>query len=148
MEHYVYIKSDESDLYFPENKVYKFKVHLSTPLYFPGVWKVGLVEFEAGRGKSRLPTKGDGAVYVFTNICKSSILDGAEKPVLRRLPMNEKNGWSYIFDSPIYLPISKKELIEFEVYIKTDDDSFATYLNSPAYLTLHFKRYPFYSDTF
>lgn len=90
--------------------------------------------------------KDDDAIYVFTNICKDSILMVQKKTLLRRLQMNDKNGWSYIFDNPIYIPVRRKELIEFEVYIKAVDDLFATFLESPSYLTLHFKRYPFFTD--
>ncbi|MCG8113111.1 MAG: hypothetical protein N0E59_20360 [Candidatus Thiodiazotropha taylori] len=104
------------------------------------------MEFEARRGKSRILKKDDEAVYVFANICKDSILDGTEKPLLRRLQMNEKNGWSYIFDKPIYLPVKRKEIIELEIYIKAVDGAFATFLESPAYMTLHFKHYPFFMD--
>ena len=41
----MYIKSNESDNYFSDNKASKFKLHLKTPLSFHGFWKVGLVEF-------------------------------------------------------------------------------------------------------
>ena len=58
--------------------------------------------------------------------------------------MNRKNGWHSMFDSPIYLPMKRTELIEFELYIKTDDDKFTIFLQSPIHLTLHFKRYPFF----
>lgn len=91
-------------------------------------------------------SKGGNAIYIFTNICKDSIVNGVEKPILSRLEMNDRKGWSYAFDSPIYVPMKRTELIEFEMYIKTDDGSFATFLESPVYLTLHFKRYPFYVD--
>lgn len=146
MDRYLYVKSDESDHYFTQNQVYHFKVHLKVPMYLSGFWKVGLVEFQGQRSSKARKSKTDEAIYIFTNICKDSILDGVEKPILRRLEMNDRNGWNYIFDSPIYLPVKRTELIEFEVYIKAEDGSFATFLDSPVHLTLHFKRYPFFAD--
>ena len=47
--------------------------------------------------------KKQEGVSIFSNFCKDSIVNGAEKPILRRLEMNERNGWHYIFDSPIYI---------------------------------------------
>lgn len=46
MDRFVYVKSDESNNYFPENEVYRFKVHLKVPLSFSGFWKVGLMELQ------------------------------------------------------------------------------------------------------
>lgn len=44
MDQYLYIDSNDSDHYFSDNTVYKFTVHLKTPLPFHGLWKVGLAE--------------------------------------------------------------------------------------------------------
>lgn len=87
MDRYVCIRSEESNYYFSDNYVYKFKVHSATPLYLPDVWNAGLVEFKARRGKTRISKKDDGAIYVFANICKDSILDGVEKPLFQRLQL-------------------------------------------------------------
>lgn len=35
---------------------------------------------------------------------------------------------------------------ELEFAIKTADGEFASFINSPVYITLHFKRYPFYPN--
>lgn len=149
MDRYVYVKSDESNNYFPENEVYRFKVHLKVPLSFSGFWKVGLMELQVkktSKSRPRGKSKSDNAIYIFTNFCKDSILKGVETPILRRLEMNTRDGWSYSFDTPIYVPMKRTELLEFEVYIKAEDGSFASFLESPLYLTLHFKQYPFYMD--
>ena len=74
------------------------------PLQFSGIWTVGLVEFHADKNKNRI-AKGDEGISIFSNICKGSIVNGVEKPILRRLEMNRKNGWHYMFDSPIYLGV-------------------------------------------
>ena len=145
MDRYVYIKSDESDRYFSENQVYKFKVHLKVPLVFSGFWKVGLIEFHAKMTKSRI-TNQSSAIYICSNICKCSIVDGVEKPLLRRLEPNDITSCNYIFETPLYLSLNKKELIEFEIYILTEYESHASFIDSPLFLTLHFKQYPFHMD--
>lgn len=146
MDRYVYIKSDESNNYFLDNKVFRFKVHLKTPLSFHGFWKVGLVELHANVKKTIAKPKDIQAIYLFTNICKESIVNGEEQPLLRRLEKNSKNGWSYIFDTVLYLPVKRKELLEFEVHIKCEDGTVPSFLDSPLHMTLHFKQYPFYGD--
>jgi hypothetical protein len=118
MDRYVYLSSDESNAYFADNRVYKFKVHL----------------------------KGDEALYVFTNICKESVLQGVEQPLLRRLQSNTNTGWSYVIESVIYLPLKVRDLTELEVYIKTSDGAVPSFLASPLHMTLQFKHYPFLFD--
>ena len=147
MDRYLYIKSNASEQYFSNNQVYQFKVHLHVPLSLQGMWKVGLVEFHAEiNTKVRTTKKVNQTLYVYSDLCKSSILEGSEQPLLRRLESNTRTGWSYSLDNVFYLPIKKKELIEFEIIIKTEDGELASLLKSPVCLTLHLKPYPFYSD--
>lgn len=148
MDRYVYVKSDESNNYFSDNQPFKFRIHLKTQLQFKGFWKVGLAEFHAniqnntGLSLSHRST----ALYLFTNICKESIVNGEQLPLLRLLQKNTDNGWSYSFNNIFYLPVKRKEVLEFEVFIKCEDGSFASFLDSPLYMTFHFKQYPFYTD--
>lgn len=143
MDRYIYVQSDESDGYFSDNRTYKFKVHLNTPLTLHGFWKVALLEFQA---REKVKTKAAESLYVYTDICKESIVHGEEKALLRRMEKNKKSEWDYIFDTPFYLPVKKKDLREFELYIKTADGTFPSYLTKPLNLTLHLKQYPFFSE--
>ena len=143
MERYIYVKSNESDKYFSDNKVCRFKVHLSLPLTLDGKWKVALTEFYASN-QVRSRKKETGALYIFTDLCKESIVHGVEQPLLRRLNMNATDAWDYSMDSPYYLPVKKREVREFEIYIKSEDDNFASNLQDPLNLTLHLKQYPFF----
>lgn len=140
-ERYVYVRSDESDAYFSDNRVYRFKVHLSLPLSLNGRWKVALTEFYAF-DKSK--TKPKTALYIYTDLCKESIVHGVEQPLLRRLEKNTADGWDYAIDAPYYLPVKKGEVREFEIYIKAGDGTFVSDLKQPLHLTLHMKQYPFF----
>lgn len=147
MDRYLYVSSDDSVQYFPDNLVYKFKVHLHLPLTLRGLWKCGLVEFHAEvQTPAKSSQKRDQAVYVFSDLCQGSILGGSEQTLLRRLESNTKTGWHYVFENAFYLPIKRKDLVEFEVVIKAEDGSFPSFLKSPLYMTLHLKPYPFYVD--
>ena len=127
-EHYIYIQNDESNDYFSDNHVYKFKVHLNTPLTLHGVWKVALVQFTV---LEKTKSKANEALYIYSNICDQSIVHGREKSLLRRLEKNKKSEWSYILNVSFYLPVRKTEFREFEIIIKLGDDSYATYLKPP-----------------
>ena len=142
MERYLYIRSDESNAYFSDNEAYRFKVHLSLPLSLNGNWKVALTEFRAvDQSKSR--SKPADALYIYSDICKERIVHGIEQPLLRRLNMNKNKRWDYMLETPYYLPVKRKELREFEIYIKSGDGTFASDLKQPLQLTLHLKQYPF-----
>lgn len=142
MERYLYIRSDESNDYFSDNKAYRFKVHLSLPLSLTGNWKVALTEFNAiDDSKSR--AKAADALYIYSDLCKESIVHGIEQPLLRRLDRNKSKRWDYMLDNPYYLPVKRKELREFQIYIKSEDGTFPTELKEPLQLTLHLKQYPF-----
>jgi hypothetical protein len=144
MDRYIYIRSEDSDTFFSDNQTHKFKVHLKTPLHLPGKWKVGLVHFYAlSKGGKVKP--GDG-LYVYSDICKESIVFGEERPLLRRMEQSNRNEWSYDIDNPYYLPLRMKYVTEFEVYIRHESDKAASDLLSPVYLTLHLKPYPFLQE--
>lgn len=140
-DRYIHIKSDDSDSYFEDNEPYRFSVHLKLPLYLGGTWKVALVHFHASE---KVKSKASDGLYVYSDICKESIVFGEERPLLRRLEKNKKNEWDYILDNPFYLPVKEKELREFEIYIKGEDDTDASNLSRPVRLTLHLKQYPFF----
>ncbi len=59
---------------------------------------------------------------------------------------NKKSEWDYTIQTPFYLPVKKKELREFEIWIKLENGEYPTYLHNPLNLTLHLKQYPFFSE--
>lgn len=143
MDRYLYLRSNESDLYFDDNTAARFRVQLKFPLYLPGLWKVALVEFHA-TDKARAGKRADNGIYVYADICKDSIVNGEERPLLRRLEKSSTGKWDYLLNPPFYVPVSKTELREVEVYIKGDRDEDSTHLVEPVHLTLHLKQYPFW----
>lgn len=144
MDRYLYVQSDESDAYFDDNTSTRFRVQLKFPLYLPGVWKVALVEFHASE-KSKSTKKAEEGLYIYADLCKDSIVYGEERPLLRRFEKSDKSKWNYILDTPYYVPVTRTELREFEVYIKGERDEEVTHLVKPVHLTLHFKHYPFWA---
>ena len=142
MDRYIYVRSDESNSFFEDNTTTRFRIQLDFPLYLPGVWKVALVEFHATE-KANSNKEEDEGLYIYADICKDTIVDGEERPLLRRLEKTSKGKWDYVLDSPFYVPMTRNELREFEVYIKGEKDEQVTHLVKPVRLTLHLKPYPF-----
>ena len=87
--------------------------------YFYGKWKVALTEFHA---TEIVKSSNIGRIYVYTDLCKESIVFGEERLLLRRLEKNRKAKWDFMFDTPFYIPVKKQELREFEIYIMRDRD--------------------------
>jgi hypothetical protein len=108
----------------------------------PGTWKVALVEFHATE-KPKGNIKADDGIYIYSDLCKESIVRGEERPLLRRLEKTSKGRWDYIFDTPFYVKVSKSEVRQFDIYIKSEKDDDASDLLKPVQLTLHVKPYPF-----
>ena len=54
---------------------------------------------------------------------------------------NMRNGWHYTFNVPFYVPLKKTVFQALELVIKTDEGDIASFLETPSYLTLHFKRF-------
>ena len=135
----VYIRSNESNHLFPENKPWHFKIHLKSPLVLKENGSVSLLEFQATASKSRNLYSTNQTLFVFSNICSESIIDGEKKPLLRRVSMIKMRKWESIFNSPIYLSTNVNELFEFEIYIKDLQGHDASFLQDPVQLTLHIK---------
>ena len=84
MDKYLYMQIDESNTFFVDNTTTRFRVQLIFPLSLPGIWKVALTEFHAAE-KSKTTPKSDECLYIYSDICKESIVYGEERPLLRRL---------------------------------------------------------------
>ena len=105
MEFCIYVRSDETDHYFLDKKVYHFKVRLNGPINLEGLWKVGLTEFY-DTYDSRIRKETSQLLYIFPDLCKESIIHGSKRSLLRRVYKNETNAWKYVFNLPFYLPLN------------------------------------------
>lgn len=98
-----------------------------------GSWRIALTEFYAKENAppSRLrswPVKLTDVVYNYTDLCKESIVHGEEQQMLPRLDRNTADGWDYMLDTFYYLPVVRKEVREFTIYVKRRDGSYESAL--------------------
>ena len=138
MSLYVILSSDKSLNYFPQNTPYKFRSQLSTPLNLNGMWKVALMEANISSSISSME-----ALYVHSNICDDSIVNGYKKPLLRRLMMTDPGNWSTLLEAPHYMSVKVTEIYDIDIYITNDQDHLSSFLDQPSTVTLHFKAFPF-----
>lgn len=141
MSLYVIVHSDESKKYFPGNKTCSFWTHFQSPLYLEGSWKVALVDINL----TTTTPKTKQNLYMYSDICGESFLDGEKENLLRVLRAQKVGNWSQSFDRAFYVPVTKSDIRDLEIVIKTGKGNTASFLTDRATITLHFKRYPFLS---
>jgi len=139
MSIYITMSSDKSLEYFPHNKAYKFKSHLSAPLLLEGTWRIALVEADIACTLSKT-----SAIYLYSDICGESIVDGEQRPLLRRLPATSVGNWLTVVETPFYVPIKNNNIYDIDVNITTDQGDIASFLDQPSTITLHLKSFPFF----
>lgn len=140
MSIYALVSSDSSLQYFPQNKVYHFKCHLNTSLNLEGLWKVALLEANISTSKSPKTFK---PLYVYSNICEESIVDGDKQPILRKLPGDSHGTRNSFFEMGRYMPVKINNIEDIDIYITTREGVLASLLDQPTTITLYFKAFPF-----
>ena len=136
----VHVSSDASLSYFPQNKAYHFKCRLNTPLNLEGIWRVALLEANISTTKS---VKTFKPLYVYSNICGESIVDGDKQPILRKLTCNSPGNWDTVFEMGHYTPVKVNNIDDIDIYITTREGILASFIDQPSSITLHFKAFPF-----
>lgn len=139
MSIYVILSSDKSKDYFPNNKPYQFKSRLNAPLLLEGMWKVALVEADISCSMSK-----EESICLFSNICSESIIEGEKHPLLRKLSCTQPGDWTSILENPHYMLVNGKELYDISIYITDRHGQYASFLDQPSTITLHFKSFPFF----
>ena len=82
-------------------------------------------------------------IYLHSDICDDSNVNGNRKPLLRRLMTVEPGNWSAILETPHYVPVKLSEIDNIEIYITDEHGGLVSFLDYPSTVTLHFKAFPF-----
>ena len=97
-----------------------------------GKWKVALTEIDIKENLQKL------SLYVKSDLCQSTIVDGNLSDVLRKVNTDVRRQFTNSFDWLYYLPVIKNEIREIEISIKDANGNFAAFLSKPISVTLHF----------
>ena len=99
-EHVLFICSDQSLTFYPENKPFHFKVNMSESIYLAEgeTWEMGVVDFYT----PAVPKKnGTRELYIFSDLCIGvNVFHNQYSELLRRI-FPTSNSWNYIFFTPL-----------------------------------------------
>lgn len=132
MSRYMIVQSDQNQDYFPDNTPYNFKIKLPEPVMLQGDWTVALTEITMREDRGN---KDTCILYIYTNICSESFINGVNVPLLRRVVSINKG--NFTFAPCYYIPVIKSELSEIEFTLENEQGHLAKHLKNPVSLTLH-----------
>lgn len=138
-EHYLFISSQDSLAFFPNNKTHRFTIKLPGILKLSGTWKCALVEmtyfpqFSGERPKQ---------IYLCSDLVHESYGSDSMLPVLRRIPvptaLNSKA--TLTFPQNYYFPVSREEVQYVHIYLKDQKLQNPSFVAEPFTCTLHLVR--------
>jgi hypothetical protein len=129
MEFYITLHSDDSLLFYPDNKANHFRVELDAPIHLDNRWMVGLCDIHMESTKEM-------DFYICSTICQESYVGSGKMALLRRIYSQSKEA---IFSNVYYIPIRLEELKTVDIYIKDNQNKCTSFVKGRVVLTLHFK---------
>ena len=136
MEHntsrYIFLSSDHSTEYFPQNCVTDFKIKLKTALTLDEHWYVALCDVRFGIKSADT----SNSLTIFCDLCKHSFINEYSEPILRRIGRKE----SRQFSDKQYFPVVQRYIERIHIYILNEKGQTPLVSNRPLELTLHLKR--------
>ena len=131
MNHYLFLSSNDSNLYFPNNEPTNFTIELNENIYLPGLWKISLAEIFF---KDEITEQ----LLICCDLCGDSIVRDQKHAVLRLIP--EQSPKNLCFKEPIELDISRDFIKRIRVYIRTMSFEKPTFLTNTLTCTIKLKR--------
>ena len=110
MDHVILIQSDQSNLFFSNNKPYHFKIRLDEPLLLEEEWRISLLDF-CSLEKVTVKKSNRHELYIFCDVCSGDNIFNNQFSLLRRIFPTKPNNWNYIFSPPIYIPIKRMKFL-------------------------------------
>ena len=145
LNHFLYLSSDDSKTYYPNNTPSNFYIKILNPMVFRSMRVCGLVSFQYidSFSPSSLPTQSSHMnMYICSNMCQHSFVNDSTLPVLTRIKIDISNDSKVkevpIFN-PLYVSIVEYFTNDIHIYIKDDDGKDISFLGGPSKFTLHLK---------
>ncbi len=137
-DHIIFICSDQSITYYPENKPFHFKVNLTDSIYLEGEkWEMAMMDFYT---PALMNKKGQRELYIFCDLCMGVNVFHHQFSLLRRIFPTTSNNWNNIFSNPLYLPVKKSDIQDIEINILSESGEEASFLNQRLSFTLHIRK--------
>jgi hypothetical protein len=133
---YIYLSSDDSITFFPNNKPHDFTIDLGRNINLEGKWVCGLKEINCYVKKET--TK---ILYVLCNSCVQSYAKNTYMPILRTVAIDVEEGmFIEEFSDTFYKKLSTNNISTVTISIRGSDGKNATFSSEPFKCILHFKR--------
>ena len=128
----LYLSSQDSSTYYPNNNSADFRSYLSEPLQLTGQYVVSLIElYMPGLEVNEFPV-----LFVYCSLCEELLVGGVKKPVLRMCDILDDNEIQR-FPQLVHIPIREQTVNEIRVYINWPDGSTPSFKdNAATYCTL------------
>jgi hypothetical protein len=80
----------------------------------------------------------DGEIFVYCSVCDDSIVRAVQKPLLRRIVLEEAK--NVVFLRSYMIPLRTNDFRDIHVYIKDERDANVSFLTGETTVTLVFRR--------
>ena len=128
---YLFLSSDDSKNYHPDNVAHSFTVELPERVNLDGNWMIALCDIYT----EDLITE---TLYLYSDICDYSYIKNSLEPVLRMIFPSNNHG--QYFSEKYYIPIRAKTLGRIKVYIRDRSMNVPDSFSKRIALTFHLKR--------
>lgn len=143
-QHYLYLSSNDSSSYFPNNSPNDFYVKMLNSLMFKNVYLCGVISFQFYDSilvnDIAVANNTSLNMYICSEICQQSFMNDSMSPVLNRfnVKVNNDNTLKEISPlNPIYVPIVRSFNQDVHLYIKGDENNRISLTKGPTKVTLH-----------
>ena len=127
---YIYLSSDDSLNFYPENNSSRFSVQFMEQLNLPGEWMCALTEIS-------MPASSPGDIYIACDITDRMFTVNGKFPILRRLFRKARYTE---FINRNYVKVVRNSLRSLSIYITDDKGIPISFKDGRLKCTLHFTR--------
>ena len=138
-EHYLFLSSEDSLDYFPENRAGRFSIKLPGTLKLEGRWKCALTELVY---VPQFIGEKPQEIYVCCDLVQESYGSDSMLPMLRKVSVPTAIGskTALTFPQNYYFSVSRTEIQYINVFAKDQKLNDPSFVQEPLSCTLHLVR--------
>lgn len=134
----IYLSSDSSKTFHPQNSRAEFGVHLANAIRLKGHWEVAISQIIV----TNVTSTETSPVFVYSNISEKIYLADSKARCLRILPpLSATETNSFVFDQLSYEKVEFPEFQDIGIYLETREGKAYNLSDSgpPTIVALHFR---------
>ena len=135
---YIYLSSDASEKYFPDNKPFTFRTRLDYPAKLYGEWEIALVDISLPRFQAEYKPE---YVVITSSICNNSFYNNSQSQILDRLYASELRPSGVLrIPRPKYIRINTETAYTIDLHIFDEQGSHPSFRQGVSHCTLHIRK--------